>query len=172
MLEKTSYPESVVRRCSLKKMFLKISQILWENTCAGISILISLQFCRKRDSGTVVFLWILRNVFKNTLFTEHFRTTASMYRNNMPRAFKTKCEKNESNDILITYFLIFMTLTYMWLNYNNSIHQTTSTCKNKAKPYQFISNHKVKIITFFIWPRGASENMFEVKYLVHLKVGG
>ena len=27
------------------------------------------------------------------------------------------------------------------------------------------------LVTFFIWPRGASENMFEVKNLTHLKVG-
>ena len=33
-------------------------------TCCGISLPIDLQFCRKRDSGTVVFLWILRNVFR------------------------------------------------------------------------------------------------------------
>ena len=39
LLEKTSYPESVVRRCSLKTMFLKISQIFQENTCAAISFL-------------------------------------------------------------------------------------------------------------------------------------
>ena len=42
-------------------------------------------------------------VFKNTLFKEQFRTTAFEYRNNMSRTFKTKCEKNESNDILIPY---------------------------------------------------------------------
>ena len=29
--------------------------------------------------------------------------TTSEYHNNMPRAFKTKCEKNETNDILITH---------------------------------------------------------------------
>ena len=30
---------------------------------------------------------------------------------------------------------------------NISIHQTA--CKNKVKPYQCISNHKVKLITLF-----------------------
>ena len=68
--------------------------------------------------------------------------------------------------------LHFNDLKFMWLNYNTSIHQATSVCKNKAKLYQFISNHKVKIVTFSVWPRGASENMFEVKDLVHLKLGG
>ena len=47
------------------------------------------------------------------------------------------------------------------MNYNISIHQTT--CKNKAKPFKYISNQKVKFITFFIWPRGTLENIFKVK---------
>ena len=36
----------------------------------------------KRDSGTGIFLWILRNFYKNTIFIEHLRLTAS----NHPRA--------------------------------------------------------------------------------------
>ena len=48
-------------------------------------------------------------------------------------------------------------------NYNISIHQTTLAGSDIAKPYQFISNHKAKIISFFIWQRGAWKNMFEVK---------
>ena len=32
----------------------------------------------KRDSHTGVFLLILRKIFKNTVFTEHLRTTASV----------------------------------------------------------------------------------------------
>ena len=91
MLEKTSYPESVVRRCSLKKMLLKISQILYENTCAGISFLISYEF---------------REMFKNILFIDYFQTSFFKCPINMPRTCKTKCEKNDSNDILITYLYI------------------------------------------------------------------
>ena len=30
----------------------------------------------------------------------------------------------------------------------------------------------MKLINFFNWPRRAAENMFEVKNLAHLKVGG
>ena len=57
------------------------------------------------------------------------------------------------------------------LNYNISIHQTAS--KNKAKPYQRISNHKAKFMTFFTWPRGTLENIFKIKSLAHLiKVWG
>ena len=42
--------EAVVRRCSIKKVFLEISLNSQENTCARVSFLI------KRDSGTGVFL--------------------------------------------------------------------------------------------------------------------
>ena len=109
LLEKTSYPESVVRRCSLKKMFLKISQILQENTCAAISFL-QQSACNFVENKALAQLFSSEfcKMLRNTLFTEHFRTTASGYHNNMPRGFKTKCEKNESNDILITYLYILM----------------------------------------------------------------
>ena len=49
--------EAVTRRCSVKKVFLEISQNSQENTCASRFF--------KRDSGTGVFLWILWN-FQNT----------------------------------------------------------------------------------------------------------
>ena len=136
-----------------------------KHMCGNLfSAIIGLQFLEK-ETPTQLFSSEFCEMFKNTLFTEHFRTTASGYRNNMPRGFKTKCEKNESNDILITYL-------YLASAFNTSIHQTTSACKNKAKPHQSIPNHKVKIITFFIWTWGTSENMLEVKHLVHLKVWG
>ena len=51
-------------------------------------------------------------MFRNNFFKELFRTAASEYPKNMLRAFKTKCEKNESNDILVTYLYILMALTY------------------------------------------------------------
>ena len=56
----------------------------------------------EKETPAQLFSYEFCEILKNTLFTEHFRTTASEYRNNMPRAFKIKCEKNESNDILIT----------------------------------------------------------------------
>ena len=81
-----------------------------------------------------LFSYDFCEMFKNKFFTEHFRTTASECGNNMPRVFRTKCVKNESNYTLITYLYI-----YMWLNYNTSIHQTTTAwiMQIKAKPYQF-----------------------------------
>ena len=37
-------------------------------------------------------------------------------------------------------------------------------CKNKAKPYECISNHKGKFKqTFLIWPQGMLENTFKLK---------
>ena len=37
------HTEAVIRRCSIKKMFLEISQILQENSCARVCYLIRLQ---------------------------------------------------------------------------------------------------------------------------------
>ena len=53
--------EAVVRRCSVKKTFLEISQNSYENTCARASFSIKLQasdlqLYLKRESGTGVFL--------------------------------------------------------------------------------------------------------------------
>ena len=39
----TLFPEAVIRRCSVKNMFLEISQNSHENTCARDSFLIKLQ---------------------------------------------------------------------------------------------------------------------------------
>ena len=53
--------EAVTQRCSVKKIFLEISQNSHENTCARVSFLIELQalglqLYYKRDSGAGVFL--------------------------------------------------------------------------------------------------------------------
>ena len=58
--------EAVVRRCSVEKVFLQISKNSQENTCVRVSFLIKLQvwglhLYYKGGSGTVAFLWILRN---------------------------------------------------------------------------------------------------------------
>ena len=90
----------------------------------------------KKETPEQLFFCELSNFFKKPIFTEHLRTAASEYRNNMSRAFKIKYEKNESDDILITYFYNLMASTYTWPNYNTSIH--LSEFKNKAKLYQCI----------------------------------
>ena len=51
--------EAVVQRDSVKKVFLEISQISHENTCATVSFL--QLYWKKKDSGKSVFLRILRN---------------------------------------------------------------------------------------------------------------
>ena len=50
----------------IEKLFLKILQYSYENTCVGVSFLKKMQAFSpvtllKRDSSTDVFLWILRN---------------------------------------------------------------------------------------------------------------
>ena len=66
-----NFRKSSHQRCPLKKVFLEISQNSKENTCARASFLIKLQVAPanllKRDSGTGIFVWILRN-FKEYLF--------------------------------------------------------------------------------------------------------
>ena len=59
--------EAVAPRISVKKAFLKISRNSQENTCDKVTFFIKLQTWgrglepyEKRDSGTSVFLWILR----------------------------------------------------------------------------------------------------------------
>ena len=69
--KETSYVKvrSSHRKCSVKKVFLEISQHLQENTCARNSFLIkcfqvlSCEFCE---------------IYKNTVFAEHLWTTASV----------------------------------------------------------------------------------------------
>ena len=55
--------------------FLKISQNLQENTCDRISFLIK----KKLGHRWVFFSCEFCETFKNTFFTEHLRTTASVY---------------------------------------------------------------------------------------------
>ena len=70
--------EAVTWRCSVKKEFLKISQNSQEKTCVRVSFLIKLQNSGLRpatllkDSGTGVFLWILRNFLRTFFFMKTF----------------------------------------------------------------------------------------------------
>ena len=71
-----SHTEGVIRRYSVKKMFLEILENSQEKTCAGVSFLKKLQtsilqLYWKRHSGI--------SVFKNAFFMEHLRATASKY---------------------------------------------------------------------------------------------
>ena len=52
--------EGVVRRCSSKKLSLKISQ----NAQGKTRVTVSLTIFKKRDPGAVVFLWILQKFYR------------------------------------------------------------------------------------------------------------
>ena len=61
---------AVVQTCSVKKVFLKTSQISQENTCARVSFLINLQ---ATEILAQVFSCEFCEIFKKTFFIEHFR---------------------------------------------------------------------------------------------------
>ena len=69
---KNKLQEAVVQRCSVKKVFLRNSQNSQENTCARLSLLITLQanFIKKETLAQVFpvnFVKLLRTLF----FIEH-----------------------------------------------------------------------------------------------------
>ena len=70
------------QRCSIKKVFLKISQNLQENTCARVSFLIKLQasVCHfiKKETLALLFSCEFFEISKNTFFREHLWATASV----------------------------------------------------------------------------------------------
>ena len=70
------------QRCSVKLAFLEISQNSRENTCARVSFLIELQAlaCNfvKKETLAQVFSREIWGISKNTCFTEHVWTTASL----------------------------------------------------------------------------------------------
>ena len=64
--DKFQIREALARRCSVKKVFLEISQNSEENTCATVYFLIKLQAWGlqpyyETGTGTSIFLWIWRN---------------------------------------------------------------------------------------------------------------
>ena len=70
--ENKIHTEAVVQMCSVKKVFLEISQNLQENTCARVSFLIKLQagICNFIKNGTLeqVFSCEFCEISKNNLF--------------------------------------------------------------------------------------------------------
>ena len=67
--------EAVTRSCSVKKVFLKISQNSQENTCAS-SFLIKLQTSGnfiKKEALVQVFPDEFCEIFMNTFFIEHIQ---------------------------------------------------------------------------------------------------
>ena len=70
--------EAAVRRCSIKIVFLKISQNSQENICTRVSFLIRLlavcNFIKERDWHRCFPVNFAKN-FKNTSFVKHLRAT-------------------------------------------------------------------------------------------------
>ena len=75
------FPEAV-RMCSVKKVFLGISQNSLENNCARDSFLIKFfnNVLLKKSLGTGVFLWIFGN-FQEQLFHRTPPVAAPIYPN-------------------------------------------------------------------------------------------
>ena len=76
--------EAVAKRCSVKKVFLEISQNSLRNTCARVSFLQALDwkacnFIKKRDPNTQVFSSEICEIFSKTYVEEYLRTNASIY---------------------------------------------------------------------------------------------
>ena len=67
--------EAVVWRCSIKKVFLEISQNLQDNTCVRKSFSAFPKACNfiKKDSLTQVFSCEFWEISENTFFTEYLR---------------------------------------------------------------------------------------------------
>ena len=63
-------PEAVVQRCSVKKVFLEISQNSRENTCARVSFLLKLLACNfiKKETLAKVFSCEFYEIFKSSFF--------------------------------------------------------------------------------------------------------
>ena len=75
--------------CSIKKVFLEVSQNSKENNCTIVSILIKLQVSGlqllEKESLAQVFSCEFYEICKNTFFTEHLWTTASVpWKTNLP----------------------------------------------------------------------------------------
>ena len=74
-ISKDLLQKPVVRRCSVKKVLLKISQI--SNFSCKIDLKINFKINLKINSSTVVFSCESCGIFKNTYFVEHRQTAAS-----------------------------------------------------------------------------------------------
>ena len=65
------------RKCSAKKIVLKISENSQEKTCAGVSYS-SPATLSKKETPAQVFSCKFWDIVKNTYFAEHLRTAASV----------------------------------------------------------------------------------------------
>ena len=99
------------RQCSVKKVFLEISQNSQENTCARASFLIKLQaeVCNftKKETLAQVFSCEFYEISKSTFSTEHLWTTSYRVHWQVKTCIgQSECHTFKKNSILlITTFL-------------------------------------------------------------------
>ena len=74
--------EAVTRGCSVKKVFLKVSQNSQKNTCVRLQATLGAdkgadlrQLYSKRGFGTGAFLRILRNIYEHFFYRTHRMVT-------------------------------------------------------------------------------------------------
>ena len=71
------YSEAIVQRCSVKRVFLEISQNSQENTCVRVSFLIKLQ--AKKETLAHMFSREFREISKNTFHHRAPLVATSVY---------------------------------------------------------------------------------------------
>ena len=77
------FTEAVAQRCSVKKMFLEISQNSQENTCARVSLLIKMQALQSTSGGC---FWIYQGiVLRETYLSFWLLTTLTKKYINLPK---------------------------------------------------------------------------------------
>ena len=81
--------EAAIQRCSVKKVFLETLQNSQENTCIRASFLIKLKALAQQETLAKVFSYEFCEISKNTYFTEHLWTTASV---NQAKPWKKLCK--------------------------------------------------------------------------------
>ena len=91
------------RRCSIKKVFLQIPQNSQEITGARVSFLIKLQFYEKRDSGAVVFLWILRNLQEGSFYRTPL---GDCFWNSQKTVIQKNCFEYLNKSLMMDSFLV------------------------------------------------------------------
>ena len=95
--------EVAVRRCSAKKVVLKISQNSQENTCVGVCLTWNFT---KKETPTQLFYCEFCEIFKNTFFIKHLRwllLTNLPHQLSLMNVWVCKCNK---------FFSIFFCLTF------------------------------------------------------------
>ena len=94
------YPEAVVRKCSVKRVFLNILQNSEENNCARALFSTKLRgdYCRK-EIAAHVFSYKICEIFKNIFLKEHLRMTVldmkffKQFLTHIPETFGTFWER-------------------------------------------------------------------------------